>query len=185
MRVVIIITPGAPRRAKQKGRARPDGMAAVDKVQRKDDVIAAQAPRPVRNAHAVLRRDERGRESPCVAIRRGHGKPHAASTCLSGEREWRGDMSRRLPVRPGGLTEKRHSLHIRRRGGHDPRFARDQTFSPQKAGRHAGKDTVSVGVLASAWADGNLHHPIKMGECGHIATVCTVAARDGARLTAV
>ncbi|MBL9072029.1 MAG: hypothetical protein JNM03_18760 [Sphingopyxis sp.] len=82
MRVVIIITPGAPRRAKQKGRARPDGMAAVDKAQRKDDVIAARGLRPVLDAHAVPRRDECRGESACVAIRRGHGKPHTASTCF-------------------------------------------------------------------------------------------------------
>jgi len=34
------------------------------------------------DAHAVLRRDMRRDESPCVAIERGHGKPHAASTCF-------------------------------------------------------------------------------------------------------
>jgi hypothetical protein len=80
MRVVISITPGAPRRAKQEGRARPERMAAVDRVQRKNIVIAASGPRPVGDAHAVFRRDKRRNMGACVAIERGHGKPHAAST---------------------------------------------------------------------------------------------------------
>ncbi|WP_257547285.1 hypothetical protein [Sphingopyxis sp. DBS4] len=74
MRVVIIITPGAPQRAKQKGRDHPGRTAAVakvqrkDGVQRKDDVIAVRGLRPVLDAHAVSGRDKRRDESTCVAI---------------------------------------------------------------------------------------------------------------------
>jgi hypothetical protein len=82
MRVVILITPGAPRRAKQKGRARPKGMAAADRVQKEKDVIAARGPRPVEDAHAAFRPADGESESFRVAERRGHGKPHAASTCF-------------------------------------------------------------------------------------------------------
>jgi hypothetical protein len=74
MRVVIIITPGAPQRAKQKGRGPPKRRTAVAKVQRKkrvqrkDDVIAVRGLRPVLDAHAVFGRDKRRDESACVAI---------------------------------------------------------------------------------------------------------------------
>jgi hypothetical protein len=84
MRVVIIITPGAPARANKKGRRRPGRRAAVDRVQTKKDVIAWCGLRPVPDAHAVFRPADGKRESACVAERRGHGKPHAASTCLAG-----------------------------------------------------------------------------------------------------
>src|SRR3546814_18645538 len=60
IRVVIIITPGAPRRAKQKGRRRPGRTAAVERVQRKKDVIAARGPRTVVDAHAVFGSTARG-----------------------------------------------------------------------------------------------------------------------------
>jgi hypothetical protein len=68
MRVVIIITPGAPRRAKQKDRDHPGRTAAVVRVQRKKDVIAVRGLRPVLDAHAVFGRDKRRGESACVAI---------------------------------------------------------------------------------------------------------------------
>src|SRR3546814_2496741 len=80
MRVVIIITPGAPRRAKQKGRRRPERTAAVDRVRMKENVIAACGPRPVLDAHAVFPATRGGCSGIRVVESRGHGKPHAAST---------------------------------------------------------------------------------------------------------
>lgn len=41
---------------------------------------------------------------------------------------------------------------------------------PLKRPSGAGKDTVSVGVLASAWADGNLRHGTKMVTHDDVAT---------------
>src|SRR3546814_6945553 len=79
MRVVIIITPGAPRRAKQKGRRRPERTAAVDRVRMKENVIAACGPRPVLDAHAVFPATRGGCSGIRVVERRGHGKTHAAS----------------------------------------------------------------------------------------------------------
>jgi len=113
MRVVIIITPGAPRRANKKGRGHPYGMTAVERVQWKKDVIALCGPRPVVDAHAVFRPSDGKRESACVAGERGHGKPHAASTCLADDRPARIDqrliflrcpgirVGRRQVARPG------------------------------------------------------------------------------------
>jgi hypothetical protein len=61
------------------------------------------------------------------------------------------------------------------------RDSRDQASSPQKAGRS--RKVLRRGrVLASAWADGNLHHPIKMGECDHIATISPHSPVFAARL---
>jgi len=91
MRVVIVNTPSAPRRANRKSRGRARSAAAADKGETEKDVIAARAPRPIVDAHAVFRRDDRGREGACVAGRRGHGKPHAASTWLSGRPDRLGD----------------------------------------------------------------------------------------------
>jgi hypothetical protein len=87
MRVVIINTPSAPRRANKKFREPPDGAAAADKGETKKDVIAAGGLRPVLDAHAVFESTSARGESARVGIRRGHGKPHAASTCygMSGQ----------------------------------------------------------------------------------------------------
>jgi hypothetical protein len=49
--------------------------------EKKKDVIAAGGLRPVLNAHAVFASGDGRGESARVGIRRGHGKPHAASTC--------------------------------------------------------------------------------------------------------
>src|SRR3546814_7383144 len=63
MRVVIIITPVAPWRAKQKGRDCPEQTAAVDRVRMKENVIAACGPRPVLDGPAVFVTTSGGRES--------------------------------------------------------------------------------------------------------------------------
>jgi len=81
MRVVIINTPSAPRRAIKKSRKPPQGAAAADTGEKKKDVIAAAGLRPVLDAHAVFASGDGRGESARVGIRRGHGKPHAASTC--------------------------------------------------------------------------------------------------------
>src|SRR3546814_12490258 len=80
MRVVIIITPGAPWRAKQKGRDCPEQTAAVDRVRMKENVIAACGPRPVLDGHAVFVTTSGGRASRRVGDRRAHVKPYAAAT---------------------------------------------------------------------------------------------------------
>src|SRR3546814_51721 len=99
MRVVIIITPGAPRRAKQKGRRRPERTAAVDRVRMKENVIAACGPRPVLDAHAVFPATRGGCSGIRVVERRGHGKPHAASTWF-GTAGWRSAPERDCDRRP-------------------------------------------------------------------------------------
>src|SRR3990167_7206537 len=84
MRVVIVNTPSAPQRAIKKSREPPQRAAAADMGEKKKDVIATAGLRPVLNAHAVFASgDDRG-ESARVGMRRGHGKPHAASTCYGG-----------------------------------------------------------------------------------------------------
>jgi hypothetical protein len=45
------------------------------------DVIAEKGLRPVLDAHAVFKSGDGRGESARVGIRRGHGKPHTASTC--------------------------------------------------------------------------------------------------------
>jgi len=98
MRVVIIYTPSAPRRANKKSRKPPGWTVAADKGETEKDVIAAGGLRPVLDAHAVFESgDDRG-ESARIGIRRGHGKPHAASTCygMSGQGAIEGSL--RCPV---------------------------------------------------------------------------------------
>jgi hypothetical protein len=81
MRVVIICTPSAPRRANRKSRELPFGAVAADKGETDKDVIAARGLRPVLDAHAVFESGDGRGKGARVGIRRGHGKPHAASTC--------------------------------------------------------------------------------------------------------
>jgi hypothetical protein len=84
MRVVISYTPSAPRRAIKKSRDLPGWKVAADTGEKKKDVIAAGGLRPVLDAHAVSASgDDRG-ETARVGMKRGHGKPHAASTCYMG-----------------------------------------------------------------------------------------------------
>jgi len=81
MRVVIRYTPSAPRRALKKSRDPSRGKAAADTGERIKDVIAEKGLRPVVDAHAVFKSGDGRGESARVGIQRGHGKPHAASTC--------------------------------------------------------------------------------------------------------
>ncbi|WP_235587895.1 hypothetical protein, partial [Sphingopyxis sp. H115] len=79
--MVIRYTPSAPRRAIKKSREPPRRVAAAEKGEKEKDVIAAGGLRPVLDAHAVFVSGDGRGESARVANRRGHGKPHAASTC--------------------------------------------------------------------------------------------------------
>src|SRR3546814_5709878 len=96
MRVVIIITPGGPGRDKQKGRRRPERTAAIDRVRMKENVIAACGQRPGLDAHAVFPATRGGCSGIRVVERRGHGKPHAASTWF-GSAGWRSAPDRKSP----------------------------------------------------------------------------------------
>jgi len=84
MRVVISYTPSAPRRAIKKSRDLPCEKIAADTDDTKKDVIAAASLRPMLDAHAVFASGDGGDESARVGMKRGHGKPHAASTCYMG-----------------------------------------------------------------------------------------------------
>jgi hypothetical protein len=80
MRVVIRYTPSAPWRAIKNSRWLSLRKTAADTGEKTEIVIAEGGLRPVLDAHAVFPSGDRG-ESARVGMRRGHGKPHAASTC--------------------------------------------------------------------------------------------------------
>src|SRR3546814_11769329 len=79
MRVVIIITPGATWRAKQKGRDCPEQTAAVDRVRMTENVIAACGPRPVLEGQAVFVPTTGGRDSASAADTHEQGTRHPAT----------------------------------------------------------------------------------------------------------
>jgi len=143
MRVVIIITPGAPQRAKQKGRRRPWRAAAVDRVQTEKDVIAARGPRPVLDAHAVFRHVDARRKCDCVGMGRGHGKPHTASTCY-GVTVMAGDAGMgSAAARSSGWTDGHVFPRMSGAGEAMNRESRGSAF-PLKRPDGIGSDTVSV-----------------------------------------
>jgi len=98
------------------------------------------------DAHAVFRRDDRGREGACVAGRRGHGKPHAASTWLSGRPDRLGDTWRiASAARSCGWTGGGSSFPACPAPGQPRSAIRAGRALPLERPDGAGNDTASAG----------------------------------------
>src|SRR3546814_9261437 len=97
----------------------------------KENVIAAGVPRPVLDAHAVFPATRGGCSGIRVVERRGHGKPHAASTWF-GTAGWRSAPERDCDRRPVVRVDWRPVPPSRPAPGRTIRDSRDRAFRSEE-----------------------------------------------------
>ncbi len=120
------------------------------------------------DAHAVFPSGDGSGESARVGMKRGHGKPHAASTCYMGRAGGQGGRASERPDCPVNRVDWRQVADPRISGAKAAMF---RNFCgaglPLKRPDGTGNDTVSGAVLASARADGNSARTERWGDDRH------------------